>query len=238
MSIPRRRWIPHSVEQLALRELVQAAGDMPPDRLVALMKPFARTIRCALEADVRWLRGQLTADLRVDGLKHVGGRWVRSRAEEVGLLLNPMTHNRPGVPRSSDWQLSEGDHRIIQAVLTRLREQDPGVAGTVWSDRFPEFDSALEARRSVVQEEGRDARALAALELADAESALRSAMERSHPALITRAENTRNQAAAIVEMTRVVWEQRDAWLLRCGTAIRAVQPRERIKAVMRVRREQ
>ena len=228
----------HSVEQLALRELGRAAGDMPPDRLMTLMKPFARTIRCALEADVRWLRGQLTAELRVDGLKHVEGRWVRSRSEEVGLLLNPMTHNRSGVPRSSDWQLSEGDHRIIQAVLTRLREQDPGVAGTVWSDRFPEFDSALEARRGVVQEEGRDARALAALELADAESALRAAMERGHPALITRAGNTRNQAAAIVEMTRAVWEQRDAWLLRCGAAIRTVQPRERIKAVMRVRREQ
>lgn len=227
----------HSTEQSARHEVAKAAGEMPPDRLVALMKPLIRTIRCAIEADVRWLRGQFAAELCVDGVKRVEGRWVRFQEEEATLLLNPIAHDRQGVPQASDRPLSEGDDRIVQAVLARLRESDPGLAATVWSNRFPEFDSALEVRRNVVRAEGRDARTLASMELADAESALRSATERGHRALITRYGNMRDQAAALAKMTRAMWDQRDAWLRRCGDAIRTVQPREYIKTVVRVRRD-
>ena len=225
-----------STAQLALHEIRKAAGEMAPERLVALMKPLTRAIRCAIDADVRWLRGQLTAELCVDGVKRVEGRWVRFGVDEVALLLNPTNHNRQGIPRSSDRQLSENNHRNVQAVLARLRESDPGVAATVWSNRFPEFDSALEVRRNVVRAEGRDARTLAAMELADAESALRSATELGHRALITRYGNMRDRAAVLTKMTRAMWDQRDSWLRRCGDAIRTVQPREYIKTVVHVRR--
>ena len=226
-----------TVEQDALNAVETAAGDIPPEYLMDLMAPFQRSIRCAIEADHRWLRGQLTAEFRVEGMRLANGQMIRSGADEISLLLNPMAHQRQGVPRAADWQVPLDQVAAIKKAMRRLRETDAGAAGMSWSNRFPEFDCALETRRRVVQEEGRDAQALAELELSVAEVDLDTALDRGNRAQITRTRNLRNRAAAKAAMTRTMWEQRDGWLQGCTAALRGVQPKERVRALLRVRRE-
>ena len=209
---------------------------MPPERLVQLMRPFIRAVRCAIEADVRWLRSQLTADFRIDCMRRVEKHWVRVGADAVGALLNPMAHERNGIARCNEWRPVGEQRRSALEALRQLRAVDPDVAGACWSHRFPEFDHALEARRDMVKEEGRDALTLAGLELGEAESTLQAAQNRGNRGQITRVENQRNEAAAVVEMTRAMWEQRDAWLRDCVGGVRAVRPKERVAAMLRVQR--
>ena len=227
-----------TVEENALHAIEAAAGDIPPEHLVDLMAPFQRAIRCAIEADHRWLRGQLTAELRVDGMRLANGQMIRSGADEISFLMNPMAHLRRGVPQSAGGQFPMAQVAAFKKAMTRLREADVGAAGVSWSNRFPEFDRALETRRRVVQEEGRDAQAFADLALSVARTDLDTALDRGNRAQITRARNLRDRAVAKAAMTRTMWEQRDGWLQGCTAALRDVQPRERIRALLRVRREQ
>ena len=226
------------VEQDALHAIEAAAGDIPPEHLLDLMAPFQRSIRCAIEAEHRWLRGQLTAEFRVDGMRLANGQMIRCGADEISLLLNPMAHRRRGVPQSAGGQFPMDQVAAVKKAMTRLRETDAGAAGVIWSNRFPEFDCALETRRRVAQEEGRDAQALADLELSIAKADLETAVNRGNRAQITRARNLYNRAGANAAMTRTMWEQRDRWLQGCTVALRDVQPKVRIRAVLRVRRQQ
>ena len=226
-----------AVNKDVVTSTMEAVGTLSPERLVDQMRAFTRAVRCAIEADIRWLRGQLAAEFRVEGVRRADGSWVRAGVGAVGALLNPMTNAHHRMPRSCDWRPQEKQWRAAQEALRWLRAADPAAAGACWSHRFPAFDRALETRRHVVRAEGSDAQALAGLEMDEAESRLSVAQDRGSRGQITRTENQRNEAAAVAKMTRTMWERRDTWLRDCATAIRAVRPRERLVAVLRVQRK-
>ena len=76
---------------------------------------------------------------------------------------------------------------------------------------------------------------MAGVELAKAESTLSEARDRGNPGQITRANNERDAAADIADMTRVMGDHRETWLTECRSAIRNVLPEERLTAVLLVR---
>ena len=225
-----------SVEKDAMVAIMGAADALPHERLMDQMHAFRRSVRCAIEADLRWLRGQLAAEFLVQGVRRMGEHWVRVGSDVVGTLLNPMAHGRNGIPQSSKWHPTGEQIRAAVGALRRFRAADADMAARCWSHRFPTFARELETRCHVVREDGRDAQALALLELAEAESRLQMAQDRGNRSQITRVENQRNEAAAVVEMTRTMWERRGVWLRDCATSVRTIRPKERLTAMLHVQR--
>ena len=164
------------------------------------------------------------------------GRWVQVEAEEAAALLNPMAHGRNGVPMARDLRAGEADIAAAEAELFEQRQADATAARSAWSHRFSGFKESLAARLTVVEEEGRDAVAVATEELRRAEEALEVARERGNRAQITRAENARDAAADTLSMTGAFWDERARWLRECEEQIRLVLPQEQLTALMRTRK--
>lgn len=218
----------------ALRQIAAAATRTSPEALADLQPQFAKAARCAIEADVRWLRTQLTAELMVHGLKRKGERWAPAGMDELSALLDPLAIPGNGVPFSNHWDPPEQWSHALKWSLDHLRSGGTGAASTRWSPRFPVLQRDLRRRLFVIREEAKDARELAAVEVAKAEAALGLALDRGNQGQITRATNLRDTAADKADMTRVLWEQREAWLLQCRSAVERVAPEERLTAVLRV----
>ena len=221
-----------------LREILAAATRTSHERRNDLLLPFSNTVRCAIEADVRWLRTHLTAELIVRGLKTDGRRWVPASGNELSALLDPLTASGNGLPFSRPWVPSEQWGGALNKALDQLRSADPSAAGTCWSPWLPDLDRAVQLRLFVIREEARDANELANIELAKAEAAFGLACDRENQGQVTRARNLRDAAVDKASMTRVLWEQREAWLASCRSAVQGVRPEERLTAVLWVNRIQ
>ena len=214
------------------------ANPLPTERLLEQEYRFERAVQCAVEADIRWLRGELPAEFCVKGISHIGERWISTKVDAIAALLNPLAHGQHGaIARSPEWRPPEQHRHAFQEGITALRAADSAVANACWSHRFPAFERALATRRCVVRKEGRDAQDCARLELYEAEARLRVAQDQGNRGQITRTENQRNESAAFAKMTGIMWEGRDVWLGNCASAIRATRPRERLVAVLRVQQE-
>ena len=211
-------------------------GRGPEERLLDPLRPFSKFMRCALEADIRWIRAQFTACMTLDVQRQEHGSWVQVEAEEAAALLNPMAHERNGLPRARDLRVGKADIAAAEAELSEQRHADAKAARSAWSQHFPDFEESLAARLTVVEEEGRDAVALATEELCRAEEALEVARERGNQAQITRAENARNATADTLRMTRSFWDERARWLRECEEQVRLVLPQEQLTALMRTRK--
>lgn len=222
-----------AIKSGTLKTMAASVCTLPPERSAALVEGFQRALACALEADVRWLRGQLTAELFLEGVRCDKNRSERLADHAVCALVNPMAHGGKAIPRAAEWRPERGLAGAASLALASLRMVDNDAA-RCWSNRFPEFDDALSARLRVVGEETRDAEALARLELAKAEAILKRAQVRGNRGQITRAVNQRKEVAAAAEMTRVMWASRNGWLKGCGAAVRGVQAEERLTAMLRV----
>ena len=233
---PAAALLGRNMEEQSLKAVARAATISDPERLLDLMRPFTEAVRCALEADVRWLRALLTASMTLEVRRRERGGWIPAEAEVTTALLNPMAHGRNGLPRACDLRAGEDDIAAARAELARQRQADATAARSAWSHRFPDFTQALAARLTVVEEEGRDAVALANEGLRRAEEALEVALERGNRAQITRAENTRDAAGDTSDMMRVFWDERARWLRECDDQVRAVLPRERMTALIRARK--
>ncbi|MCA1791320.1 MAG: hypothetical protein LC667_16145, partial [Thioalkalivibrio sp.] len=218
-----------------LKAVAEAATLSDLELLPALVRPFRKVMRCALEADVRWLRAQFTACMNLDLRRQEHGNWVQVEAEEAAALFNPMAHDRIGVPRASDLRIDGADIASAEAELSSQRQADTTAARLAWSHRFPGFKESLAARLMVVGEEGRNAVALATEELRRAEAALEVAQERGNRAQITRADNARDTARDTLGMTRAFWDERTRWLWECEEEVRLVLPREKLTALVRTR---
>ena len=205
-------------------------------RLFEQMGPLTKFMRCALEADIRWIRAQFTACMTLDVRRREHGSWVRVPPGEAAALLNPMAHERNGLPRGSDLRASDADIPAAKVELSNQRQADARAARSAWSHRFPDFKKALAARLMVVQEEGRDAVALANEEQRRADEALEVALERGNRAQITRAENARAAAEETVRMTRRFWDERARWLQESEEQVGVVLPREQLTALIRTRK--
>lgn len=224
------------LEESTLRAVARAATLTDLGRLPVLVRPFKKNMHCALEADVRWLRAQFTACMTLDVRRREHGTWVQVGAEVATALLNPMAHERNGVPRASDLRVGEADIAAAEAELSKQRQADATTARSTWSQRFPDFEESLAARLTVVEVEGRDAIALATEELRLAEEALEVARQLGNRTQITRAENARDAAADALGMTRAFWEERARWLRECEERVRLVLPREQLTALIRARK--
>ena len=215
-----------------LREIAAAATRTSHERPNDLLLSFSNMVRCAIEADVRWLRTHLTAELIVRGLKTDGKRWVPASVNELSALLDPLTASKNGLPFSKPWVPSEQWGGAVKWALDQLRSADPSAAGTCWSPWLPDLDSALHLRLFVIREEARDANEVARIELEKAEAAFGLACDGGNQGQITRARNLRDAVADRAAMTRVLWEQREAWLESCRSAVQGVRPEERLTAVL------
>ena len=228
--------ISDSVEHGVMVAIMEVTHSLPRDAVMDQVHAFKRSVRCAIEADRRWLRGQLTAEFRVQAMRWSEEQWEQTGVDAVSSLLNPMAHGQKGTPQSSEWLLSRKQRSAALEALGRFREVDAHLARERWSHKFPDFDRALETRRYVVREDGQDAQELAQLELADAESRLQVAQNRGNRGQVTRSENQRNKAAAVSRMTQTMWQQRDAWLENCSAGVREMRPRERMTIMLHVQR--
>lgn len=233
---PASALIGRGVKERTLESLARAAT--PSDRLplTDLMRPFIESTRCGLEADVRWLRGQLSASMSIESVRREGDRWAQVEAAETAALLNPMAHPRKGVPRASELSANAADLAAVDRELARQREGDKTAARSLWSHRLPEFSSALQNRLIVVEEEGRDAVAVAEEDLRRAEGALDVANDRGNRAQITRAEKARDAAANTLDMMGVYWAERARWLRECADQVLRVAPQEKLTALIETRK--
>lgn len=214
------------------RVVAAAATKSPTEKLVELMVPFSRAARCALEADARWLRAALTAKVNLCVRRKTPSGWQDLPQQCIAALVNPMAHQREGLPRAANLPEPDG---AIKAELEQLRAGDQA-GDFVWSTERSAFAGELRARLYVVAEEAVDARELASREVMRAEAVLSDARALGNRAQITRAENARDVAADIAAMTEVYWARREAWLRNCEAAIVRLKPRERLVAAIRARR--
>jgi ATP-dependent helicase HepA len=233
---PAGTLIEPDVEERALELMACAATSSKAERLPALIQKVKEKMDCALEADVRWLRAQLTAKMRLEVLKLQNGQWTRVEAEEVAALLNPMAHGREGVPWADDLYVSDKIIKAAEVKLARLRVADEAAVKSAWSNRLPEFKRALQARLLVVQEEGRDAVTLARQEVKSAEEGLEVALERGNRPQIVRAENVRDEVDDTYKMVEVLWQQREIWLQDCEHEVLSVQPEEQLICLLNARK--
>lgn len=220
----------------SLNAIASVSTRSPIDRLANVMNHFKRIVKYAIEADVRWIRGHITAELLVQGLKVHKSRWARSSVDELATLLNPCGQHRNDIPRSEPWNPTEHDQRTVANAMDQLRSADSRIARQSWSPQLPMLREALEARLYIIQEEAKDAIELAQIESERTASDLELARLHGNRAQITRASNAFNQAADVTDMTRVLWSQREIWLSRCCSAVCDTRPDERIRATLLVRR--
>ena len=225
-----------TVVERALGAIFEASVRVSSNHLTTLMRPFQLAVRCGIEADVRWVRGSLTAELCIQGLKATKGSWKVATIDEVSALFNPLIRSSTGVPLVAEWTPPEGLKDRISAMLERLRDLDQSIAQNTWGSRLGNLRSALDIRREVIRNEAQDAVELAEFKLAKARNYLGTAIARGIQGQITRARNLRDIAADTVDMTRVLWQQRIAWLEECCAAVQTALPEERLTAVLRVRR--
>lgn len=233
---PASALLGREVEDRTLEAVASAVTHSDLDRLLDLVRPFTDATLCALEADVRWLRAQLSAAMRLDVRKRVDGQWATVDPAEAAALLNPLAHGRNGSPRASEIDGTPEFVHAIQDAFARMRRDDSSAADQAWSHRLPDFGRALEARLAVVREEGHDAVALAGHVLEAADAAWRTAMDGGNRGQITRTENARDAAADTRDMVEVFWRERARWLAECEAEVRSVLPVERLSAVIRARR--
>ena len=206
------------------------------ERVLDSVGPLLKFTRCALEADIRWIRAQLTACMTLDVRRREQGNWVQVEVEEIAALLNPMAQESRGLARASILRASEAVIAAAKDELSEQRHADEMAARSAWSHRIPGFRASLAGRLTVVEEEGRDAIALVSEELRRAEEALKVARERGNRAQITRAENVRDTTVEILRATNAFWDERARWLRESEDRVRRVLPQEKLTALLRTRK--
>ena len=224
---------PVPVLKRILQAVAGAISRSSAEQLPGLMVPFKSAAKCAIEADVRWLRATLSAQADTTAHMLTAQSWQAVSEEIIAALMDPTAHDREGLPRATPIT----DNSVLVSAeneLARLRS-DEGEGRDVWSSCLPEFRNELRARLLVITEEAKDATDLAVRELARTEAAFADAVERGNRAQITRAENLRDVAFDVVRMTEVYWEARAAWLIGTEEALCALRPRELLCAIIHAR---
>lgn len=190
--------------------------------------PHLSQLRCMLEADVRWLRSQLAAQFSVQALYLANGEWRIVDDEAITALVNPMAHERPGLPPSSAWRPSAIEAAQAAVGLQQLRSADDGVAKNSWSHLFPSFSHALDLRMRMVQEEAQNAKKLASLEVYDAERRLKRTQEHGIPVQVAQAKLRHAKTLVFLRLTDTLWAERLNWLDNLRFRVQEMTPRELI----------
>jgi ATP-dependent helicase HepA len=215
-----------------MRDVVAGAS---PEKTKELLTPFMQRLDRELEADIRWIRSQLTAQLWLDGLRHDGAAWEAVTDDVVRDLLNPIAGGPGNIPASHEVNATSGESQAASEAVRRLEGLDTGVAGRAWSHLYPAFDAALDLRIATARVEAADADALARARLEDAEHRLETARERGMPGQITRATSGRGEALQLLELCELLGRARLAWLENCRGAVRSLPPVRKGLVVFRPR---
>lgn len=222
-------------EDCARDAIAHSVTQSEPGHLPELVRPFANAVRLAIEADIRWLRAQLMASVRLEVLRREDGQWFEVHAEEASALLNPMTQGRRDFPLCSTLQDSPQLQKAEREGLEHIRNGDSRAARLAWSHKLNQFTKALECRARILREEGRDAISSAGDELRYLEENLRRIQSQGNRSQISRAVRSRNAAADILSMTEELWKQREIWLRRCEKKVLSLHPREELWALLYVK---
>lgn len=220
----------------SLSAIAEASTRCQMERMVEIINRFKRIVRCAIESDVRWIRGHITAKLLVQGSKAGRLGWTSASLSELTALLNPFGHDGYKIPPSKLWRPTDQAQRLVAKAMDELRSRDSRIARECWSPKFPILKKALASRLYVVREEARDSVGLAQIESDQAKSNLELAHDHGNQSQITRASNAFRIAADTAAMTRVLWTQRIIWLTRCCSAVCNAIPDERVMATLIVRK--
>jgi hypothetical protein len=214
-----------------MHSVAGAIARSPGEQLPTLLSPFTRSCKCAIEADVRWLRATLLAKIDTVALRRDEDGWQEVPGEIVAALVNPMAHGRKDlIPRASP-ATDRATLKHAELELARVRSKDLNGL-EIWSHYLPAFRAALIERTQVIVEEGRDALDAARRELVRAEAAVEDALERGNRGQITRLENLRDLAFDLVEMTNAYWQKREAWLSKSEETLAKLRPKELLSAVI------
>jgi hypothetical protein len=210
----------------AISEIRKVMKCIQEDQIQNLVSPFIRAATCAIEADVRWLRANLTANVETTASRLSENGWERVSDEVISALVNP----GDGLPQC----FNAGNQDIKEDAkneLARLRSSAAN-GSQVWAKELPSFHYELFKRKQVIFEEAQDAIDLRHRELNRAEVAFNDAVERGNRAQITRAENLRDTALDVYEMTKVYWKSREAWLLATEEVLETLLPKETLRTLI------
>ena len=193
------------------------------EQIQNLVSPFIRAAACAIEADVRWLRANLTARIETTASRRTELGWESVSDDVIRALVNP----GEGLPQCFN-AANQDIKEDARNELLRLRSSEEN-GSQVWAKVLPTFHTELCKRARVVFEEAQDAVDLRRRELARAEFLFNEAVERGNKAQITRAENLRDIAYDVYEMTKVYWKNREEWLLNTEEELGTLLPHERLR---------
>lgn len=225
------------ISNSAMNAIAKASTRSPMDRLPNIMNRFRRIVRHGIEADIRWIRGHITARFLLQGLRLHNSRWTRSTVDELATLLNPFGQNGGDIPASESLDPPERTQRAVGKAMDELiRSADSQIARKCWSSQLPELEAALASRLHIIQEEAKDSIELAQIDSGRAAADLELACDQGNQGQVTRASNAFHRAADVADMTKVLWSERVRWLSRCCSAVCDTRPDERVCATLIVRK--
>lgn len=227
--------LPPSVRKAAAEGLISSAVNARPENRAALLAPFIRSLNAAFEADIRWLRSLLRADLQVEMSQLVGSRWISVPDGVTSMLLDPLRWRRATRPVGRATGVSEELNESAAVEFERLSERSARDARQLWANREPALAAALATRLFIVGQEREDAIREAVADLERASRAVESAEGSGQPSLITRSRNQLGLAEDRVALTKQLWAERTSWLESCDT-FRELVPRDVLTVLLSARR--
>lgn len=229
--------VDQDTQDSARSRIARAAYLSAPERLPTILAPVMDRLRCAIEADVRWLRSLMPAEFHIDGLFYdkTEGNWRTVNDDTAHALLNPLMGDQSTAAGSRGWEPSTAVVELASAGVERMRSRRANGQDGGWAHRMPEFTNSLACRRKTLAEEARDAEQLAFLEMKHSERRLELARQRGVPAQISLAGSRYAASTDVLTATRSLWEERFAWLDACSSGIGKLSAVERGIALMRVR---
>lgn len=227
---------PRLEERRSMEAVTAAALRTSRDRVSELILPFISRVRCAIEADSRWLVAQLQPCFSIAGARKIPGGWETIASEAVFDLLNPMLVDKATLASATVQAFSPEMARSAEAGSAFLRGGDEVAAELAWAARLPSFRESTETRISVLNREREDELTLRNLEHRIASERAQAAVERGNKLQAHRAEAEVGLAEDRMTMTRVYWDRRLNWLHRCSETVQSTRPQERAVQVVRVLR--
>ncbi len=199
-----------------------------------MLSPFKSAVRCALEADIRWLRFELTAKYTIVAKHLQDGVWQPIQSEALAVLMNPMSKPPTKIPKASVVRFDNHDMKVQQC---RRIVGTTSCGKELWSNQLSSFNEALKARLYVLSEEAKDAIANLEDDLANANFAVEQNENLGNAAQITRTKNIRNSLLDVLKMTEVYWKLRVDWLSTSKDSIEKLEPKEAIMALINANKQ-
>jgi len=205
-------------------------------RVSELILPFIARVRCALEADSRWLSHQLQTVFALRGVRKTPGGWEAVPSEALSALLNPLLTDNSALSTASALPFNAGSQQLVEEGFGILRDGDHLAAGLEWESVRAPFLKSVESRIEVLTRERNDDVAVCTFEVQEAAERSKAAAQKGNKAQVARADIEYGLAADRLAMAGAYWDRRLDWLGRCASDVFEVKPRELVAQIIRVQR--